>query len=126
MVKVLIADDNNVMRKILRTNVSKISKNFLVTEAKDGKETIKALLNDEYQLLFLDLNMPFFSGFDISNYIKSKKYDIEIVVISSELNNENKEIFTKLGVTNFVEKPFNIYNFESVVLPITNKLQGKN
>jgi CheY-like chemotaxis protein len=126
--KVLVADDNAVMRKILRANLEKIENIELkLFYAADGKKAIQSLLHEHFDLIFLDLNMPHFSGFDISNYVKSKEYEAKIIVISSELTDENINIFKSLGVKYFLQKPFNIQNFQTVAIPVISDLaKAKN
>jgi CheY-like chemotaxis protein len=123
-INILVADDNTIMRKVLRANLEKLDVEQNVHYAADGKQAIKLLLNTNFDLIFLDLNMPHFSGFDISNYIKSKQFKVEIIVISSELTEQNIEIFKSLGVKHFLQKPFSIKNFEETAVPVIKNLSG--
>jgi CheY-like chemotaxis protein len=121
-IRILIADDNTIMRKVLRANLDKLDIEKEIFYAADGRQAIQSLLHHKFNIIFLDLNMPHFTGFDISNYINAKHFDVEIIVISSELSSENVEIFKSLGVKYFLEKPFNIKNFNDTAVPIIKKL----
>ena len=120
MMKILVADDSAIMRKIIGTNILKFDDKVELYQSVNGKETLKILIeNSDIDIVFLDLKMPQISGHDVSNYLKQKNMkQVRIIAISSELTAENVEIFKQLGVTDFLSKPFDLAKFNALVVPI--------
>ena len=75
-----------------------------LTEASDGDEAISLSQQRQFKLIILDLNMPRKSGDQVLTFIKQKKIDTTVIVISGE-NSINK--FTeavRLGAFGFIDK----------------------
>ena len=128
MVRVLIADDSSIMRKIIKTNLNKIDIKD-TKEAKDGREALSALLKDSYiNLLFLDIDMPKMDGKELLNALREKKrlLSLEIIVISAELNDTLKEFLMGFGIRYFIPKPFDIKAFEEIAIPFIEAFKVSN
>jgi len=115
-IKILIVDDMPNMRKINRIMLDKLGfKN--VKEAGDGKKAIEMLQEvydddltvGEYELIFLDLNMPDISGLDVLIEIKSdsRLKHIPVIVISAENEKETVLKAVQIGANDYIVKPFN-------------------
>ena len=118
--RVLIAEDSQIMRKIIKTNLKKMGVNDIL-EASDGEHALNAAkANPDVALLFTDLNMPVLSGLELCRALRGsgefKK--LKIVVISEFLGQNAKEAFLEIGVDGFVPKPFDLKAFNEVVIPI--------
>jgi CheY-like chemotaxis protein len=115
---ILIADDDHGFQEIIGTKLKR--NGFLVAEAHDGKEAVEKADNLEPDLILMDINMPGESGteavLDIKKNIANK--DVKILFLTSETNpwpalkkdgeeaqkNENKEVASELGASNFISK----------------------
>jgi len=126
MVNALVADDSNIMRKIIKTNLSKIGVKD-VKEAKDGRDALSVLLADSYiNLLFLDIDMPEMNGKELLIALKEKKRlaSLNIIVISAELNDTLKEYLMGFNIKYFIPKPFDLKAFEEVAVPLVEALKA--
>lgn len=116
----LIADDSQTMRKIIRNNLEKCGiKN--VEEANDGAQAIRKFTSmKSVELLFLDINMPIKTGKEVVALLAEKKMigETKIIIISAELDDDNKYFFLKHRIVNFIPKPFNLDVFNKVVKPL--------
>jgi two-component system invasion response regulator UvrY len=65
MIQVLIADDHVVVRRGLRQILEEASDIRLTGEASNGKEVLRALHNNWYDVLVLDISMPEITGLDV-------------------------------------------------------------
>ena len=106
--KILIVDDSEVNRTILR---GVLEKEFQIIEAENGEEAIKMIdtYRDEIALILLDYLMPVMNGIGVLEYM-NEKYLIEkipVIMITSEARADFVEKVYKLGVTDFVNRPFN-------------------
>lgn len=105
--RILIADDNNDMRYILRHFLEK--KNLDVTEVRDGRQAIELLDQEPFAIATLDLLMPLNDGFTVVKHVRESNgpnCDIPLVIVSSMSQTHNMERAMDLGATDFVIKPF--------------------
>jgi two-component system chemotaxis response regulator CheY len=122
--KALIAEDSQIMRKIVRTNLSKLSVNKIY-EASDGEAAFAIMsANPDIDILFTDINMPLMNGLEFCKKIRSQPRfsNVKIIVISEHLVETTKESLAELGVNSFVPKPFDLKTFNEVVVPIMDSI----
>ncbi|MCR4895807.1 MAG: response regulator transcription factor [Lachnospiraceae bacterium] len=103
--KILIADDEARMRKLLRDFLEK--SNFTVIEASDGKEAVDTFFeetNRDIALVVLDVMMPRMDGWDVCREIREySKVPIIMLTARGEERDELKGF--SLGVDEYLTKP---------------------
>ncbi|MGE5343589.1 MAG: diguanylate cyclase [Candidatus Omnitrophota bacterium] len=106
-VKILVVDDSNVTRALLR-NLLTIQK-FTVLEACSGREGLDVLKqNPDIKLIITDYSMPEMDGFQFTSAVR-RKYDADrlaIMGISAHGSGILSAKFLKKGANDFVNKPF--------------------
>jgi two-component system chemotaxis response regulator CheB len=105
--KVLIADDTIVYRKIVTDVLSDLSDVEVVGTAHNGKAAITKITSLKPDLLTLDIEMPEMNGLEVLEYIKDKGLDVGAVMLST-LTHEGGEMTMKaldLGAFDFILKP---------------------
>ena len=104
--KILIADDEGMIRKVLRMNLVKWG--YEVREAVDGAQALEELSKNNYDLLICDVMMPNKNGWEVLKEVKSnpKMKDMPVIVLTAK--NEDADMFTgyDLGATYYMTKPF--------------------
>lgn len=106
--RVLIADGNPTVRKILRHMVQSIGWEAL--EAADGEETLKmAALQPQPNAILLDLNLPKMDGYEVCRRLKADiSYRlIPVVVLTSSESADEKTKAVDAGADEFLTKPVN-------------------
>lgn len=101
--KILIADDEMAIRELLS---DLLSDDYAVSTVKDGAEVLEALEKEKYNLLLLDLRMPKIHGMDILRQIRSRDIPISVIVITADKDADNAIEAMKLGVYDYIIKPF--------------------
>ena len=106
MFKLLVVDDAFTILSLV-DNVFK--KRYDVVKCKSVTEAIEALESTTPDVVITDLNMPGVSGEELVLYMKSNnRFDqIPVVVLSSSENASTRIKLLKMGVDDFVQKPFN-------------------
>jgi len=104
--RVLIADDEEIIRKFLRINLLKWG--YEVKEATDGLQALEQLGNDNYDLLICDILMPNKNGWEVLKEVRSNPKTKEIPVIFLTAKNEDSDMFKgyELGANYYITKPF--------------------
>jgi DNA-binding response OmpR family regulator len=104
--KILIVDDEEVIRKFLRIHLTKLG--YEVKEAADGEQAIKQLGGDDFDLLICDILMPKKDGWEVIKEVKSdpKTKDIPVIVLTAK--NEDMDMFRgyDMGANYYMTKPF--------------------
>ena len=102
--KILIVDDDE---KIVRsTAVYLRTKGFNdIDTLTDSRGVIKKVIDEEYDVILLDLNMPFVSGISIIKELASLRFDTKLFIISAVDNMETISTAIKLGAMEYFIKP---------------------
>ena len=103
---VLIVDDQEINRTILRTI---LQKDYDTKEAGNGKEALEILEKDKdgIQAILLDLVMPLMDGYTFLKAIRDTPMNqIPIIVITGETSAEFEEQALKAGAWDFISKPY--------------------
>jgi two-component system alkaline phosphatase synthesis response regulator PhoP/two-component system response regulator VicR len=104
--KILIADDEEVIRKFLKIHLAKLG--YEVKEAVDGEQAIDQLGKDDFDLLICDILMPKKDGWEVIKKAKSnpKTKDMPVIVLTAK--NEDSDMFKgyDLGANYYMTKPF--------------------
>jgi two-component system alkaline phosphatase synthesis response regulator PhoP/two-component system response regulator VicR len=104
--KVLIVDDEEIIRKFLRINLLKWG--YEVKEAMDGVQALEQLGKDTYDLLISDVLMPNKNGWEVLKAVRSnlKTKDMPVIILTAK--NEDSDMFQgyELGANYYMTKPF--------------------
>jgi two-component system, chemotaxis family, chemotaxis protein CheY len=105
--KVLVVDDFATMRRIVK-NVLKQIGFTNITEMENGREAIKELKANPYDLVLCDWNMPEMTGIEVLNEVRAEPSlkDLPFVMVTAEAQKDNIIEAVKAGVTSYVVKPF--------------------
>ena len=102
--KILVVDDSALARRILTKILENLG--YSVDTAKDGEEAIKKALNDNYDLITLDIEMPNKNGIEVIKEIMDKK-PTRILVISAYTTEDANLTLDALdnGALGYITKP---------------------
>ena len=103
--KILLVDDNDVNRKVASSIMLKSG--CQVDEAFDGFHAIEKARQQDYDLIFMDIQMPKMDGIKVTQEIRKLKYglDIPIIAMTAYSMEEDRERFLKAGLDDYLSKP---------------------
>jgi CheY-like chemotaxis protein len=104
--RVLVADNEEVIRKLIKTHLAK--KGYYVAEAQDGDHAFEQLVEDNFDLLICDILMPDKTGIEVLKRVKSNPKTRDIPVILLTTKKEVPDLFEEyqLGADYYLTKPF--------------------
>lgn len=79
-IRTLLVDDEPLAREGLRLRLETVPDVEIIGECSNGREAISAILRDEPDLLFLDVQMPGLSGFDVLEQVPAEQLPLVIFV----------------------------------------------
>ena len=104
--RVLIADDDPIMRHLITTIIKQ--QEYEAVVANDGREAYRILLSDsEFRAAILDMTMPFLEGLDLIRYMRSERRLIRIPIMMITADQDLKLMASSFaaGATAFLPKP---------------------
>jgi len=103
--RILHVDDDDDVRVIIKMILEK--EGYEVVGAHLGKEALKILKHEKFDLLLLDIMMPDISGWELFNLVKEATPDINVVILSIiKIDQEKINDLKKLGLKDYITKPF--------------------
>jgi len=132
--KILVVDDEPG----IRSGVTRILRNFKVDypfmdemydfaiyEAATGEEGIEIVDKDQPDIVLLDNKLPGIQGVEVLEYIRNKKYDMFVVMITSYASLELAVKATHDGAVDFIPKPFTPQELKSSLETIVKQIYLK-
>lgn len=103
--KIVLAEDNSTLSLLLKYRLEKEGYELLI--AKDGKEAIDFVENQNPDLVLTDIMMPYYSGLEVISHMRNKlKKDTPVIIFSSAGQEEMVLKAFSLGASDFMTKPF--------------------
>jgi DNA-binding response OmpR family regulator len=104
MDKLLIVDDEEAMRRLLRIN---LADRYEIVETGSPEQALALAMQDKPDAILLDLRMPKYSGFELCRTFNSLTSTqlIPLIIVSGEAGATTKSICRELGATAYFEKP---------------------
>ena len=117
-VTVLIVEDNKINMLLAKTLVQKIIPNCKITEAFDGSQAVKKVLNEKIDLILMDIHMPIKNGYEAAMEIRkfNTTKRIPIIALTAGIFNGEKEKCLASGMNDFLSKPIVKKDLESILL----------
>ncbi len=113
----LVADDDHALCKFLTMALEIIG--FKVQTAKDGKEAYDLFLENQYDLVITDFQMPVMNGFSLIRKIKTRSPCIPIILISGTPLDDLSTIGGRCAVEGVLNKPFSLTELHQAALQAT-------
>ena len=109
MITLLIVDDEEFAISYLCKSIDFLTLGITnILKTTDSKDAIEIAKLNKVDILMTDINMPVITGIDLSTKIKSFSPDCRIIFMSGYSEKEYYKSAIKLGVSAYIEKPFNI------------------
>ncbi len=129
--RVLVVDDMPKMREIVSSQVASLGYTDIL-KASNGREALD-LLNREFDLhkpiglVFSDWNMPIMAGIDLLAEVRKsgKLQNVPFIMVTAEGKREQVMEAIKIGVSNYIVKPFPAVQLELKIKAVWDKLAAK-
>lgn len=120
---ILVVDDNEINRDVARAKFGQIG--YRVDMARDGTSAIEAVTQKRYDVVFMDLRMPDMTGIEATKRIAEQFADKRmphIVAMTASVFEEDREACREAGMRDFVGKPMDLAQIDSLLRRIANEL----
>lgn len=105
MKKLLVCDDSRSIRMLLESVLSPL---FELTILETGKQALAAAMQQEYDLILSDLNMPDMTGLEFLAEVRKlpNYHGVPFILLTTETDQNLKAQGRSLGATGWITKPF--------------------
>ena len=117
---ILLVEDEENLHEALKMNLE--MEGYAVTSAYDGLSAMKAVENEYFDLIIMDIMLPEIDGINVTQNIRITNNEVPILILSAKNTSEDKVLGLKKGADDYMTKPFNL---EELLLRV-QKLINKN
>lgn len=104
--KILICEDNKLAVKTLSYIIEK--EGFISETAEDGNKALSFIENNTYDLIIMDIHLPFHSGLELIKYARTDlKLDTPVLILTAFSDPQMQHQSGELGISGYIIKPFN-------------------
>jgi two-component system, OmpR family, alkaline phosphatase synthesis response regulator PhoP len=117
---ILLVEDEENLHEALKLNLE--LEGYSVTSAFDGAAALKAVQEEYFDLIIMDIMLPEIDGISVIQTIRLTHTEVPILILSAKNNSEDRVLGLKKGADDYLTKPFNL---EELLLRV-EKLIDKN
>ena len=110
MSKILIVEDEDAIRRVLKKVLSEENEKFVIDEAADGVDAVAKIKINNYDLVICDIKMPKKDGIEVLNFIKKFNQEINVIMISGHGDLKTAVQAMRMGAFDYIEKPPDLNN----------------
>ena len=117
---ILLVEDEENLHEALKLNLE--LDNYEVTSAFDGMQALKAIQQEYFDLIILDVMLPGIDGIHITETVRVQNNPVPILILSARNTSSDRVLGLRKGADDYLTKPFNL---EELLLRV-HKLIEKN
>jgi len=118
--KILLVEDEESLAVGLEFNLSE--EGYDVTIARDGKEALRLFHQNDYDLIILDIMLPFHDGFQVARQIRETSLQIPILMLTARTAAKDIVEGLEIGADDYITKPFHL---KELLLRVKRMLRRK-
>jgi len=102
--RILIAEDDEALAKFVRQGLE--GEHYAVDVALDGEQARTTAIENDYDLVILDLNLPKLDGVGVLRHLRMKKPSLPVLVLTQRTRVEDRVQCLDMGADDYLAKPF--------------------
>ena len=110
MSKILIVEDEDAIRRVLKKVLSDEYPKSIIDEAVDGVDAVAKIKASAYNLVICDIKMPKKDGIEVLNFIKKFSEETNVIMISGHGDLKTAVQAMRIGAFDYIEKPPDLNN----------------
>jgi CheY-like chemotaxis protein len=111
--RILIADDNYINRRVLSLLLQRLG--YQTDSAENGQDCLSKAMSTVYDMLLIDLNMPDMSGIECTQELRRAGRGFPIVAVTATDPDSNRKQCFAAGMNDFISKPVSLKELKRVM-----------
>ena len=103
---ILLVEDEENLHEALKLNLE--LEGYKVVSAMDGMQAVKALQNQYFDLMILDIMLPEMDGIEVLETIRIQNNELPVLILSAKNTSADRVMGLKKGADDYLTKPFNL------------------
>jgi len=112
--KLLIAEDNPDIQALVKMLINKIGADMTLVE--NGKQAVEKALTEDFDLVFLDIQMPVMDGFEALKQLRENNYRKPVFAMTANTMKKDQDKCFAAGFDGFISKPIDKNDLYSVII----------
>jgi DNA-binding response OmpR family regulator len=104
--KILLVEDEESLAVGLEYNLTQ--EGYRVTRASDGKEALECFRSLEFDLIVLDIMLPYMDGFEVAEKIRERSPQMPILMLTARTAAKDRVKGLEIGADDYMVKPFHL------------------
>tara|TARA_A100001011_G_scaffold53024_1_gene51331 strand:+ start:5700 stop:6866 length:1167 start_codon:yes stop_codon:yes gene_type:complete len=125
MSNILIVEDEDAIRRVLKKVLSEENPKYKFDEASDGEIAISLIKKQHYDLVLCDIKMPKKDGIEVLEFVSSYDSSIPVIMISGHGDLKTAVKAMRMGAYDYIEKPPDLNNLLNSVRSALVKTKTK-
>ena len=127
MFKVLIAEDEPPIMRMIKSTLESVDSDFKVTECCiNGKNAVEKLKNEDFDIVITDIKMPIMTGIELAGWIYQNKPDTKVIIVSGYSDFEYARKALEYKVFDYLLKPISKDKVSELTQRIKSEIADKN
>ncbi len=118
--KILLVEDEDSLAIGLKYNLTE--EGYIVTRAIDGKAALEYFESNEFDLIILDIMLPYMDGFEIAKIVRDKQPQMPILMLTARTGAGDRVKGLEIGADDYLTKPFHL---KELLLRVKGMLKRK-
>ena len=103
---ILLVEDEENLHETLKLNLE--LEGYEVTSAFNGNDALKAVQNEYFDLIIMDVMLPGIDGITVTENIRVQQNEVPILILSAKNTGNDRVLGLKKGADDYLTKPFNL------------------
>lgn len=110
-----MVEDNQVNQKLAEIMFSQMAHTLTLLER--GEDALNLVQDEQFDLIFMDINLPGINGYEVSQQIREKlgQETPPIIALTAGTIEDDDEAFRSSGMSDFIAKPLSKVDFKNAV-----------
>ena len=105
-IRILIAEDNAVNQVLFQSFLENMGLEAKIVE--NGQKAVEALKEADFDLVFMDIQMPVLNGLETTKELLKKGYDKPIIAMTANMLSDDVKTYLDAGMKSCIPKPFEV------------------
>jgi two-component system, OmpR family, alkaline phosphatase synthesis response regulator PhoP len=103
---ILLVEDEENLHEALKLNLE--LEGYEITSAYDGRAALKAIADEYFDLIVLDVMLPEIDGINVTETVRLQNNEVPILILSAKNTSADRVLGLKKGADDYLTKPFNL------------------
>lgn len=119
--RILLVEDEETLAVGLEYNLTE--EGYIVKWAKNGKEAVDLFSKEKYDLIILDIMLPYMNGFEVAEQVRKSDPQIPILMLTAKTESGDRVKGLEKGADDYLTKPFHL---QELLLRVKGMLKRKS